>query len=511
MRLATIDVGSNSIHLLVVDVEKDGKIVPVDRERDMVRLGAHSLTRGSITEAASQIALRSFRRLVELARHLEAERVVATGTSALRESRNRDEFVERALRETGVRIEILSGQEEARLVALAVNHAMRLGTTRTLIVDVGGGSTEFAITKGREPLLLRSVKLGAVRLTDACIRSDPPSPRDVARLDEQIRDGLARTRRAVANVGYERAVATSGTALALARLVARFSKSASSPLTLDAVRIVRERLALLSVKESRRLPGVNPRRADILFAGAMLVERILELFAIEKLETCDWGLREGVLLHLLRDTLVGEAAERRTLRRRSVLGLARRYQYDAVHSRQVAHLAKKLFDATAVLHGLGAAHREILEHAAVLHDIGYFVSDVDHHKHTQYLVAHSELQGFTRNEVAVIANVARYHRKSLPRDRHPGFTALGMEEREIVRKLAAILRLADALDRSHACAIADVEVSIGPQVAEVRARSRGSIELERLATRHKSDLFERVFGRRVRLRDLRRPASPPVA
>src|SRR5262249_23098517 len=193
---------------------------------------------------------------------------------------------------------------------------------------------------------------------------------------------------------------------------------------------LRERLAALSVEEVSQLPGVNPKRADILFAGAFLVERILELFEIAKLETCDWGLREGVLLHLLRGTLVGEVAERRTLRRRRVLGLAARCQYDAVHSRQVAHLAKKLFDATATLHNLDASHKEILEYAAVLHDIGYFVSEIDHHKHTQYLVSHSELAGFTRNEVAIIANVARYHRKSLPRDRHIGFAALALEEPE---------------------------------------------------------------------------------
>jgi exopolyphosphatase / guanosine-5'-triphosphate,3'-diphosphate pyrophosphatase len=500
MKLATIDVGSNSIHLLVADVDDAGTIVPIDRERDMVRLGASALTRGAIGEAAGQVARRSFRRLVDLARNLGAERIVATGTSALREARNRDEFVERALRETGVHIEILSGEEEARLVAIAVNHAVKLGTARGLVIDVGGGSTEFAITRSSEPLLLRSVKLGALRLTQSCVRSDPPSSRDVDRLEERIRDGLAHTRRAVRRIGFDRAVGTSGTALALARLAERTSNGTAAAIELPSLRALREKLGSLTVEEVRQLPGVNPKRADILFAGAFLVERILELFEIQKLETCDWGLREGVLLHLLRGTLVGEVAERRTLRRRSVLGLARRCQYDAVHSRQVAHLAKKLFDATATLHNLDASHKEILEHAAVLHDIGYFVSEIDHHKHTQYLVIHSELAGFTRNEVAMIANVARYHRKSLPRDRHLGFAALDLEEREVVRKLGALLRLADALDRSHACAIADLELSVGRRLAELRVRTRGAIELERLAVRRKSDFFEDVFGLGVRLR-----------
>lgn len=502
MKLATIDVGSNSIHLLVVDVDTEGHIVPVDRERDMVRLGARSLNRREIPPAGGQAALRSFRRLVELSRKLGAERIVATGTSALRESRNSDEFVERALRETGVRIEILSGEEEARLVALAVNHAVRLGDAKTLILDVGGGSTEFAITRRGEPLLLKSVRLGAVRLTESFLRHDPPSPRDIERLEETIRDGLARTRRAIARVGFDRAVGTAGTVLALARLSEQLGNSPPGVLTARAAKEIRDTLASMPLKQRRQLPGMNPKRADILVAGSVLVERILDGFQIEKLETCDWGLREGVLLHLLRGKLVGEAAERRTLRKRSVLGLAKRFQYDAIHSRQVAHLAKKLFDATTELHRLDSAHREILEYAAVLHDIGYFVSEVEHHKHSYYLVVNSELPGFTRNEVAVIANVARYHRKSTPKDRHPNFQALDVEEREVVRRLGAILKLADALDRSHACAISNLDVSVGSSIAELRVTTRGPIDLERLASRQKSDLFLEVFGRSVRLREV---------
>src|SRR5581483_2632058 len=343
-----------------------------------------------------------------------ASHLIATATSAVRESDNRDEFIERVKQATGIRVELLSSTEEARLIALAVNHIFQLRNEVALIVDIGGGSTEFAITRQGEPLLLRSNKLGAVRLTDGFINHDPPSKSEIQKLRKHIRDQMVHTAREVKNIGFQRAVGTSGTIMALAAMATRqYQRADTGRLTLRALKRLNVDLISANLRQRRLMLTDNPQRADIIIAGGLLLEEIMSACRIDELESCDWALREGVLLNFLethsliklngtRGRIPFES-QMNHVRSRSVLALARRFGYEALHAHHIAFLATRLFDETDKIHKLGNQEKEWLEAAALLHDIGYFVSHAGHHRHSMYLIRSAGLLGFSSSEVVIIA------------------------------------------------------------------------------------------------------------
>jgi len=299
MRLAIIDIGSNSVHLLVVEVDSDGHFKVLGKEREMVRLGS-GLKTHHLSEETIKRTIATLLRYRDFAKAQDASHVIATATSAVRESNNRDEFLERVKQATGIRVEILSASEEARLIALAVNHVFQLRNEVTLIVDIGGGSTEFAITRQGEPLLLRSNKLGAVRLTDKFITSDPPRKSEIHELSKHIQDNLIHTAREVRDIGFQRAVGTSGTTVALTAMATRQYQGADTGrLTLRALKKLNEDLISANLRQRRLMLTDNPQRADIIIAGGLLLEEIMSSCRMEEIESCDWALREGVLLNFL--------------------------------------------------------------------------------------------------------------------------------------------------------------------------------------------------------------------
>lgn len=518
MKLATVDIGSNSFHLLVVDVDDQGNFRAIDKEREMVRLGSGGLTVGQMTNEAMDRAIVALSRFAELARAHGCERIIATATSAVREASNGDKFLKRVRRKTGIEVDMLSGVEEARLIARSVSYVRDLGSTPTLGIDIGGGSTEFWILQGGEHRALISNRLGSVRLSDGFVHGDPISKRELELLRGYIVATLARTKREVAEVGFGNVVLTSGTALTLAEMARALesgdSATSSLPpqdtegfeLTAEALHRLTKTITRSTLRERKKLPGLPEERADIIVAGAVLLDTIFTELGIERAMTCDWALREGVLIdHLDRHALAAPAPaesddsglELGEIRRRSILALARRCEYDAGHARQTARLAKSIFDQTNDLHRLDAEARELLEASAVLHDIGYAIAHAMHNRHGQYLIMNSELLGFSSREQSIVGSVVRYHGGRLPKKKHQEYARLRPGDRQIVEKLTAILTVADALDRSNRNAVRDVRVRVGKHRARFDLVPARECALEMWDATRKAPVFERVFGVRT--------------
>jgi exopolyphosphatase / guanosine-5'-triphosphate,3'-diphosphate pyrophosphatase len=501
-RLAAIDVGSNSIHMIVVEPEAGGGYRVLGKEREMVRLGRTGLGRGSLSEAAMRDGLEALVKMTSLAALKGAERVVAVATSAVREAANGEEFLARVRAQTGLKVRLLDGAEEGRLVFRAVREVADLGDGLGAVVDVGGGSTEWIATRAGRLARVVSLPLGSLRCA-AKLEGDPPRQRSLLRLRRGARERLEAE---VREVPVERLVATSGTAVCCADLVDLWSprgfRGAAAGLrevkAKDLTRVV-EQLAAMPRREIAALPPVGEPRAESLLAGAVLLAELVGHAGADRLLVSDRALREGLVLAALREPLPA-SKDGGELRRRQVLQLAARAPSVLAHGEQTARLAARLFDLTASLHGLGAREREWLEHAALLHDVGYAIHYRRHHRHSEYLIAHAELDAFDPREIEVIAQLARFHRGAKPRPRHLALRALESWQRRAVRALAALLRLADALDRTHASRVEELYCSIRRRRVTLEVLSRYDVELELADARDRGRLFEEVFERRLTVR-----------
>jgi exopolyphosphatase/guanosine-5'-triphosphate,3'-diphosphate pyrophosphatase len=521
MICAALDIGSNSIHLAVVETDHEKPFRVLARDKEVVRLGRSVARDGRLSSAAIDRAVACIRRFRLRAEKYGAQELIAVATSAVREALNCQDFLARVSSEAGVHVELLSGIEEARLIALAASVRFEQGRPekqrsrqRLLVIDIGGGSTEIAVTEKSEPAVLISLKLGAVRLTEQFAGSDPISDKQLRRLRSELREILAQRAPEVQAVGFDDCYGTSGTINALGsillhRHLENRRRAAGTPtqnepsLSFDEVQSLNRELAALSLEERLKIPGLNRSRAEIIVAGGQLLEAIMETIGVRKLTLCDWALREGVIISSLMRRASAVTNSPAQLERdpslRGALALAQRYQADMKHAHRVAYLAQQMFDALRPLHLMGGEHRRLLTAAAILHDIGYLVSHTGHHKHSAYLIQHSELAGFTASEIAVIANVARYHRSSLPRLKHPFYAALTEEEREVTRKLAAILRITDALDRDHQGRVRGLSCAIEKERVRVMANCSRASDAARWRVEERSDLFAEVFGRRIEL------------
>jgi exopolyphosphatase/guanosine-5'-triphosphate,3'-diphosphate pyrophosphatase len=366
MRLAAIDVGSNSVHMIIADASREGDFEVVDRVKEMVRLGRRSFTTGRLTEEAMDMAVRALAHFRRLAHVRRVDRIRAVATSAVREARNRAEFIVRLKRETGIAVEIISGTEEARLIYEAARHALGLEGGPHLLVDVGGGSVELVLVKDARPLWMKSVKLGAARLMENFLTDDPPTAAQRKRLekhlDEEIGDLMAAARRAK----VERAIGTSGTIntlVAMARAARGEELGRLHGAAATAAEIGRITRQVLEANAAMRvdLPGIDAKRADQMAAAAMLTDFVLKRSGAPELVACTWALREGLLLGLAK---TGDVRHSQEARRRSVKALAQRFAGSNQHGGQVAKLALKLFDETALVLGLPPAGRAAARHWA---------------------------------------------------------------------------------------------------------------------------------------------------
>ncbi len=507
--LAAIDVGTNSIHLVIAEAIPDsGRFKVLDREKEMVRLGSGSTDMKYLSEGAMDRALQTLHRFQIIADSLRAP-IRAVATSAVREALNQDEFIRRVRSETGISLEIASGFEEARLIHLGVLQALPVFKKTHLMVDIGGGSTEFLVGHHRRILYSNSLKIGAVRLTQRFFEGKKTSAKSIRECQKYVRGMLNPIRRSVKKEHYDVVVGTSGTIMNIAGIIRRH-RDEDEDSSLNNFTFSRDELfetveSILGAErpEDRvKIDGLDPARADIIVAGAIILEQIFQELGIKRMTVSEFALREGIIL----DTIEKLHRKKRSnhlddLRYSNVRHLAESLHFEKGHSQQVAKLALRIFDQTIALHKLGFQEREYLEAAALLHEIGLFVSHAQHHRHSYYLIRNSELLGFTENEKEIIANVARYHRKSHPKIKHEGYRRLNPDDQKIVCKLASILRIADGLDRTHSSAIRDLRCRVSGKKVSITLQRRGRrpIELELWGADRKKQLFEETFRATVRL------------
>jgi exopolyphosphatase/guanosine-5'-triphosphate,3'-diphosphate pyrophosphatase len=512
MRIAAIDVGSNSVHIIVCRIRPDLSFEVIDREKDMIRLGAGSLARRALAPDAIALAMQTLSKFKRLAESHGVDEIVTAATSAVREADNGGDFLTAARRDVGLHVRVISGTEEARLIHLAAAYAVGIGQRRGVVLDIGGGSTEITLGTSARVETGRSFKLGVLRLTERFAKHDPMSKSDERRLVRQIRRETRSLVTAIRRRGFERVIGTSGTIQALGALAAHARGTAGElrrvTVRASAISRLRERLVRMSLKERLAVPGLDPRRADLAAVGATLLDTLLDDLGASEIMLSDYALREGLVLdYIARNAAHIRSAERYPdVRRRSVMELAERCGYRQPHAQQVARLALGLFDATRRRHALGRREREWLEYASLLHDIGIHISYEGHHKHSYYLIKHGDLRGFDPEEVEIMALVARYHRQGTPKRSHSGYGDLPRDRRQAVKLLGALVRLAEGLERSHSQVIGRVQAHETPTGLRVQLHSRGDAELELWAARRHAAPLAAVFNTEILFEAV--PAGP---
>ena len=503
-RVAAIDVGSNSLHMVIAQADADGGLTHLWRMKEMVGLGRMSFPSKRLTADAMDRAVATLGRFQEAARRRQCEKVLAVATSAVREATNGGDFLQRCWSELGLKVKVVSDRDEAKLIYFGVRYAVELEKP-TFILDIGGGSAEFIVGDRHRAPMLESRKLGAARMTARYVKSDPISPADLKALLAHYDRELTPVCEQVQSHKPAVAVATSGTLENLAAMCGNLAGTAGNGshhagvIERDPLQKLVGRLLESTSAERALMKGLDDQRKDQIVAGAVLVSELFKRLNLDRLTVCKSALREGMIAEYL-SRHVPEMSIRRDVpdpRRRSVLDLARRCEWNQSHSEQVARLTVELFDQLQPLHKLGPRAREVIEYAALLHDIGWHIGKGGHHKHSMYLIQHGTLKGFSPVEVAVMANVARYHRGPVPKRKHAAYHALPKRAKQVARVGSALLRVADGLDRSHSNVVTGITCEAGKHGVDVTVRHRGDAELELWGGRQKADLFADVFGRDV--------------
>lgn len=509
--LAAIDIGTNSFHLIVARVNERGNFEIIDREKEVIRLGEGSA--GDIKlikEEAIERALLALARFKGIADSHNAE-IRAVATSAVREAHNRNDFINRAQNECGVSIEIVSGNEEARLIYLGILKAVPVFEKRALVIDIGGGSTEFLVGEKGENKFAVSLKLGAVRMTQKFFPDYNLNVKSIKECRNWVEGELFVTAENVKKGRFDVCVGSSGTIMAAGLMIlAKRKKETSSSVILNNFEFTRRELfaveeEILSVKttEKRKLiPGLDAKRADIIPAGIIILSQIFRQFNIKKMIISGYALREGTIIDSMQKKPgKGEIPKLSNIRLESINHLSEIFNFDNEHCSHVANLSLQIFDQLKKLHGLDIVCREYLEAASRVHDVGYHISHSDHHRHSHYIIMNSELLGFNEAEIAIIANVARYHRKSHPKAHHNEYMELPEKSKEIVLKLASILRIADSLDRTHLRKVKKIKVDISGRYVDFYLNTNHlSVDIELWNVERRKSLFEEVFNKTVRCR-----------
>lgn len=514
MRLAAIDIGTNSVHMIVVRVRPDFSFEVIDREKEMVRLGAGGLDGRRLTRSAMDSALQALSKFERLARSHQVDEILAAATSATREAENGGDLLNAIEFTTGIRPRIITGTEEARLIHLAAVYGVETPTP-AVVIDIGGGSVEVTLGAGDQVRFARSFKLGVIRLSERFVSTDPLSRRDERRMVEHIEALVDRYVDHITTAGFDRVIGTSGTILSIGTVAVALDSGVPPEevrnlrVSAKAIRRVRKQVCAWPLEQRLGMAGLDPRRADLVVAGAVLLDTLLRRLGADEITLCDLALREGLVLDFVQRNRrhIRQVDEIPDVRRRSALELAERSGWEDAHARQVAKLSLGLFDGLRAMHGLGDREREWLEYAALLHDIGTHISFERHHRHSYYLIKHGDLRGFEPQETEIIALAARYHRRAEPSKDHEGYADLSAERRRVVRVLGAILRVAESLDRSRHGVIRSLSVNTRADTVAIVLDARGDAELEVWAANRQIGPLERALDRRVRF-EVREVAEP---
>ena len=492
----------------MVHIKKDGNFEIIDREKEVIRLGEGSAGDIKLIKPDALIrgvdALKRFKGIADS--HNASLRAIAT--SAVREAHNRNDFIEQVFQKSKIKIEIISGIEEARLIYLGILKAVPVFNKRILMVDIGGGSTEFLVGKKGIPITSLSMKIGAVRLTQKFFPDFEINKTRIQNCREWVEGELYQTASMFKKENYQLCVGSSGTIMSAGLMInALRNNSSSGNGILNNFVFTKEELdeieeIVLSKKTAqkrKKISGIDEKRAEIIPAGVIILKTIFNLFEITEMIISEYALREGIII----DTMQKEHANAskpgfEDIRKQSVINLVKSYRNDISHSKHVAKLSLLLFDQLKELHMFDENSRECLEAASILHDVGYHISHASHHQHSLYIIRNSELLGFNENEINIIAHTARYHRKSHPKSSHQEFKALSPEIQTIIKKLAAILRLADSFDRTHRKLIENLQATVKDKTVEIQlfySSKKPDIELWNLDRR--KGLFEEVFNKKI--------------
>lgn len=512
-RIAAVDVGTNSLRLIVAEASPDSTYRVVDDEKAVTRLGRGLATTGRLQPEAMEESVRAIARMKGIADGYGVGMLRIIGTAAVREAENGSQFCEMVRERTGLHLTPISAEEEARLAFLSAAHAFDLREVASAVVDIGGGSTEIVLASGGIVEQVFTLPLGAVRLTELFPGVEHPAPdraynalrRHIRRqlknvvgtpqINPQFLIGTGGTFTTLAAVSMHRGTAVRDTSMLPFAMRGHEMQRSEIRHTLDWLR-------QLPVKARLRVPGLSADRAEIIIAGLAVVEGVLRHLGVNGVRVHDRGIRDGLLL-----TMLGEmypSPERQRLepvdRMRSARHFALNCRYEEQHSNHVAALCLQIFDQMVeqrpdLLGTMGTpAAREILHVAALLHDVGYFINYAKHHKHSYHLIVHSDLPGFTHRELEVIANIARYHRRSEPKMRHPTFAKLSESDRLLVRRMAAILRVADGLDRTHTQSVRSVRLRISGEEAAFLLEADEEPSVDMWGSDRKGRLFSRMFS-----------------
>jgi exopolyphosphatase/guanosine-5'-triphosphate,3'-diphosphate pyrophosphatase len=507
--LAAIDLGTNSFHIIIVKVKEDGTFESLGKEKESVRLGSGSGNYEVITPDAIERGIKCLKRFKGLADIHNAE-VRAVATSALREAKNRDVFLNRALDELGLHIEIISGFEEARLIYFGILQGLPVFDKKILMVDIGGGSTELLVGQKGEIFFAQSFKMGAVRLTEKFFNGDPDRPADINQCSLHVEGMLGPIKRDIEKLNPDIIIGSSGTIQSIAGMIIA-DKGDPLPRSLNSYEISDDSLFKIrnilngadTLKKRTKIPGLDVKRADIIVAGSIILQEIFKQFSIKKMIISDFALREGIIYDTIKKWEgkdEGSTHSLTNIRLKAIKSLFNTFPYERDHVEKVANLSLKIYDHLSELHKFSGDEREYLEAASMLHEVGFGISHSSHHKHSYYIIRNSEhMVGFNFEEIEIIALIARYHRKSPPKPKHIEFNSIPIEDQSTVKKLAGILRIADGLDRSHQGIVDDVSCEIQNDLVIFKIKTKAGIDphIDVWSAQQKRDLFEETFSKKT--------------
>jgi len=464
--VAFIDIGTNSVRLLLVRLNPNYSYTIISQEKEVVRLGEKEFSgrENCLNDGAMQRAILVCKKFVELSKTYDATEFLAVATSAVREAENKEEFLERLEKEAGLKVHVIPGREEARLVYLGISSGINVGDRSALFMDLGGGSTEVVIGTQNRIDYVESFRLGAIRLTDMFLkegRADPIPKKVYEMMKQYAAENLLMPSQKAKELSVELAFGTSGTLTNLAEIANRMFQDKANGLVLErnSFKRVIDVLCRLPLEQRRNVRGINPTRADIIIGGGAIVDAFFDELNLRKITVSSRGLREGMLMDYLSRIKGFPHSQNISIRDRSVTQLARSCNFDERHSSTVACLAMGLFDSAkrVGLHNFNDEERELLRYAALLHDVGDFISFNDHHIHSHYLISNAGLLGFDQSEIKIIANIARFHRKKFPQQKDLKNEGLDPHSQDLVLELSTFLRIAETLDRGHCGAVSRAE------------------------------------------------------
>ena len=505
-KIAAIDLGTNSFHVIVVEIMSDGSFRRIDDLKEMVVLAKEGIGRRLSPQAMNR-GLSALQKIKILCDSYQVDEILAYATSAIREAENGGVFIQRSIDQVGIKIRAIPGSMEAELIGYAVQHGLSLGEQAVLMVDIGGGSVEFILGNKNQFHFLNSLKIGVSRMTDYFKLNDPISPEQIDQINAYYKQNLLSVKEALSQWPSDQIIGSSGTMQNIALMIAAQQGLDVESLALNEWSFSREdfidfydSFIGLNRKERQRVPGLDEKRVDFINTGMILVRYLMEEFGVKSVRISTQALREGIIIRYLKKEFIGlPGGATSDPRRRSIFELLRKCNWHEQHSTQVTKLALKLFDALRDSLTLCDEDRELLEYASLLHDIGYHISHSKHHKHALYLILNADLKGFKEEEIAIVGHVARYHRRSTPKKRHEEFAGLSKNVRKRITRLSGILRVADGLDRSHYQNVQELRVEHDTKTCTIYIQTIDEPSLEIWGAMRKSHLLSEVLKRKVQI------------